>query len=147
MRTTPFDEIDRLFDRMNRRLADFDYGMDDVGRWEAGMARTSGLRMDVADYDDELVVVADLPGFEKEEIDLSVSEDTLTVTAERTMDQEDESDVYVRRERSSRSVRRSITLPATVDADEASASYTNGVLTITLPKLAGSDSDHRIDID
>lgn len=147
MRTTPFDDIDRLFDRMNRRLAALDDGMGDVGRFEAGLARLTGPSMDVADYGEKLVVVADLPGFEKADIDLSVTENALTVTAERETDEEAESDVYVRRERSTRSVRRTVSLPAGVDADGASASYVNGVLTVTLPKLDDDESAHRIDVD
>lgn len=147
MRTTPFDDIDRLFDRMNRRLAALDEGMGDVGRFEAGLTRLGGPSMDVADYGEKLVVVADLPGFEKADIDLSVTENALTVTAERETDEEAESDVYVRRERSTRSVRRTVSLPTTVDADGASASYVNGVLTVTLPKLDDDESAHHIDID
>lgn len=147
MRTTPFDDIDRLFDRMNRRLAALDEGVGDVGRWEGGLARLTGPSVDVADYGEELVVVADLPGFEKSDIDLSVGEDALTVRAERETDESAESDVYVRRERSSRSVSRTVPLPAAVDADAASASYVNGVLTVTLPKLDTDESSHRIDID
>lgn len=147
MRMTPFDEMDRFFDRMNRRLSDLDYGFDDVGRFEGGMGRLSGVSVDVADYGEEIVVVADLPGFEKEHIDLSVTEDSLTVKASREHDEEAESDAYVRRERSSRSVRRTVSLPATVDADGATASYANGVLTVTLPKVADEGDAHRIVID
>lgn len=147
MRTTPFDDIDRLFDRMNRRLAALDESMGDVGRFEAGLTCLGGPSMDVADYGEKLVVAADLPGFEKADIDLSVTENALTVSAERETDEEAESDVYVRRERSTRSVRRTVSLPAGVDADDASASYVNGVLTVTLPKLDDDESTHRIDVD
>lgn len=146
MRTTPFDDIDRLFDRMNRRLAALEEGAGDAGRWEAGLARLTGPSVDVADHGEELVVVADLPGFEKADIDLSVADDALTVRAERETDESAESDVYVRRERTSRSVRRTVPLPVTVDADAASATYVNGVLTVTLPKHDGGESARRIDI-
>lgn len=140
MRTTPFDDIDRLFDRMNRRFAEFEHGFDEMGRFD-------GMRMDVSDDGEEIVVVADLPGFEKEDIDLSVTEDALTVSATREQDESDESETYVHRERSSESVRRTISLPAMVDADDASASYVNGVLTVTLPKMEESEDAHRIDIE
>lgn len=147
MRTTPFDDIDRLFERMNRRFAEFDSNLGEMDRWSAPMGGIRGISMDVANYDEEIVVVADLPGFEKENIDLSVTDDSLTVKATRESDEESESDAYVRRERSSESVQRSISLPAMVDADATSASYNNGVLTVTLPKLEKGEGSHRIDID
>lgn len=146
MRTTPFDDIDRLFDRMNRRFADFDYGFDEGNRFD-GVTHMGGMRMDVVDDGDEILVVADLPGFDKEEITLSVTEKALTISATREQDESDESEAYVRRERSSESVRRTVSLPSMVDSDEASASYKNGVLTVTLPKTEPSEDGHRIDID
>lgn len=151
MRTTPFDEIDRLFDRMNRRFADFDHAthgdrIRGVGRFD-GLSGFGGVRMDVSDDGETIVVVADLPGFAKADIDLSVTEDALTVSATREQDDEEESDAYVRRERSSRSIRRTVSLPATVDADAASATYRNGVLTVTLPRLETDDDVHRIDVE
>lgn len=142
MRTNTFDDIDRLFDRMNR-VAGFD------GAWSdrtGDSPRSTDTRIDVADNGEELVVSADLPGFEREEIELSVDEDRLHVSASHARESTDEEEQYVRRERANRSVQRSLSLPVAVDAASASASYTNGVLTVTLPKRA-DESGHRIDID
>ena len=137
MRTDSFDEIDRLFDRMNRVT-----GFDD-GRLWSGEGET---RVDLSEHDDELVVVADLPGFEREEIDLSVDDDRLVIAASHGEATGDEAESYLRRERRATAIRRTIELPVAVDAAAAGASYTNGVLTVTLPKLVESEG-HRIDVE
>ncbi|MFC7097806.1 Hsp20/alpha crystallin family protein [Halobaculum marinum] len=149
---TPFDEMNRAFDRMSRNFGRMD--LSDFGRVNWGDLdgmRRSGIDIDVAEYDDEIAVVADLPGFSNEQIDLTVRDGVLSIAAERTMesDEGDESGAYLRRERRAESLRRSITLPAEVMEDDASATYSNGVLTVTLPKVTveeGSDS-HHIDVN
>ena len=142
MRTNTFDDIDRLLDRMNRFA-----GFDD-GAWDGDSMQSSTMKVDMSDHGDELVVVADLPGFERDEIDLSVDGDRLTIAGSHQVDTEDEDEErsYVHRERASRTVRRTIALPVETDAEAASATYSNGVLTVTLPTLEDS-TGHRIDID
>ncbi|MFW5911697.1 MAG: Hsp20/alpha crystallin family protein [Halolamina sp.] len=148
MRTDTFDEIDRLFDRMHR-FAGIDEG-DGWGDHVLSWNDHGGLRVDLSEDDDDLIVVADLPGFDREEIDLSVADERLVIAASHDeMDEETDGEKdgnYLRRERRASTVRRSIDLPVAVDADGAEASYTNGVLTVTLPKQAESEG-HRIDVD
>jgi HSP20 family protein len=148
-RSNPFEEIERTFERMSRQF-------DEMGRqWDgwppSGMqVRSHDVSVDVADYDDSVVVMADLPGYEREEIDLTIDGDRLSIAASRTRESEsgDAAGEYVRRERRSESVRRSVTLPAAVDESAASATYTNGVLTVRLPKLETDEHDsHRIDVE
>ncbi|QLG29097.1 Hsp20/alpha crystallin family protein [Halorarum halophilum] len=144
-RMTPFDDMNRVFDRMSRQFDETWGGIDQ-------MRRLDGPAVDVAEYDDEIVVVVDLPGLSKEDIDLSVRGDTLSISAERSIEQDEESEegAWVRRERRAESVRRRIGLPDEVHEDEASATYTNGVLTVTLPKVHvddDGDDDHRIDVN
>lgn len=136
MRTDTFDEIDRLFDRMHRFT-----GFDGTPGW-GGEGET---RVDLSEHDDELVVVADLPGFDREEIDLSLDGDRLVIAASHEATADEDEEQYIRRERRSTTVRRRIDLPVAVDAEGASATYTNGVLTVTLPKL-GEREGHRIDV-
>lgn len=144
MRTTTFDDIESLFDRMHR-FAGIDEG-DGWGDHVLGWNDHGGVRVDLTEHDDDLVVVADLPGFDREEIDLSVEGAHLRIGASHEETEDDESEQYLRRERRAEAVRRSIRLPVDVDAEAASATYTNGVLTVTLPKQAESDG-HRIDVD
>ena len=146
-----FERMNRQFEEMNRQFAQF----AETPALEAGesipavtVKEQGTMQVDVAHYDGNVVVTADLPGFEKEDIDLSIAGDALTIRADAEYDSADESETYIRRERRRRSMRRTIGLPVAVHEDEASASYTNGVLTVTLPEMETEDEDsHRIDID
>lgn len=140
---TPFDEMNRMFDRMSRNVGRMDWGDLDA-------IRRSGIDVDVAEYDDEVVVMADLPGFDRDHIDLTVREGVLSIAAEREQARDDDTGAYLRRERRAESLRRSITLPAEVVEDDASATYSNGVLTVTLPKVhmdQEDDEGHHIDVN
>jgi HSP20 family protein len=151
-----FERMARQFDEMNRQFAAFadsrpalESGSDSDGSaWLPALGQ-GGVQIDVAEYDDEIVVTADLPGFEKADIDLSIAGDALTIRADRDVQAEHDSGNYVRRERRHRSVRRTVPLPATVREDETSASYANGVLTVTLPRetIGGDDDSHHIDVE
>lgn len=143
-RSTPFEELDAMMERMSRQF-------DEMGRRfdESGMIRTHEVAIDVADEGEQLRIVADLPGFEKEDIDLAVANGVLTIRGNREMESEEGDGEYLRRERRSQSMKRSISLPEEIDEEGARASYSNGVLTVTLPKLAPdyTDESRRIDID
>jgi HSP20 family protein len=140
-RSTPFDEIERAFERMARQFDEMNSRFDG---WSAESA--AGIRVDVADYDDEIVVTADLPGFEKEDIDISVADRRLSIEATHEVETDESGDAYVRRERRHESMRRSIQLPEAVDEAGASASYVNGVLTVSLPKIEVDEDSHHIDV-
>ena len=136
-RRDPFDEIEELFEQLNSGFADL------TGEFEGAVG--GGIHVDVADADDAIVVVADVPGYEPEDIDVSVSDRQLTIAAERGSESGTDDDAqYYRRERTRQSVSRTVTLPTAVDEHEASASYENGVLTVELPK---ADGDEGIDIE
>ncbi|GAA0669828.1 Hsp20/alpha crystallin family protein [Natronoarchaeum mannanilyticum] len=136
----PFDEFERMLERMNQQLGQFEGGANvQVGG--------SSASVDVADQGDEFVVTADLPGYDTEDIDLTLADDTVRIEAEREEEMEDEDEQYIRRERRHQRVSRSVPLPEAVDEDSVSASYNNGVLTVTLPKRHGVDDGHHIDIE
>jgi HSP20 family protein len=132
----PFEDLEKMFDRMSRQ---FD---------ESGVSRLRDVSVDVAERDGDIVVTADLPGYEKSDIDVAVSGRELTIEAERSGESEERDENYIRRERSHRRVSRSLMLPEEVVEAEASASYKNGVLTVTLPReTADEDEDsHSIDV-
>jgi len=139
----PFEELDELIERMNRQFGElsrtFDTGVDPV---------LSDISVDVADTGDELVVTADLPGFSEEDIDLRADEESITLEATAETETVDEDANYHRKERRHQSVSRRVPLPEAVDAAAASASYTNGVLTVTLPKLdPDAAGGHTIDVE
>lgn len=139
-RYSPFEELDALFERMGRG-----FDVDAGHRFDFDSGHRA-FDADVRTDDESVVVSADLPGFDREDIDVSLDGRTLTVRAERTTGSDDEADDYVRRERRHDSVSRRLRLPVEVDEDGAEAAYNNGVLTVSLPRVDGDDG-HHIDID
>ncbi|WP_020222210.1 Hsp20/alpha crystallin family protein, partial [Halarchaeum acidiphilum] len=75
-RRNPFDDIDRLFDRLNRQFEDAAEMLEEG----QGDAFGSGFAVDVEDADDEFVVTVDLPGFEKEDVDVRVQDRSLSIS-------------------------------------------------------------------
>jgi HSP20 family protein len=92
--------------------------------------------VDITEEKDRILVKADLPGMRQEEISVEVSDGVLTIKGERKRETESKEGKTYRVERSYGSFLRSFTLPAGVDAAKVNAAYKNGVLEVTLPKLA-----------
>lgn len=90
--------------------------------------------IDVVDREKEVVVRAQLPGFKKSDLDVSIAERTLTIKGATREEQKEERDNYFHQEIRTGSVNRSVLLPADVDAGKAQATYKDGVLELTLPK-------------
>jgi HSP20 family protein len=90
--------------------------------------------MDVFETKDSVVVKLEVPGIKQEDVQISVEDNTLTVSGERKHEAEVNEEGYHRMERAHGSFQRSVLLPPTVDADRAKATYQNGVLEIQLPK-------------
>ena len=89
--------------------------------------------LDLYQDKDNVVAVVELPGMKKEDIDISLRDGTLTISGERKS-QTSNGEKAERTERYIGRFRRSVTLPTRVDADKISASYRDGILTVTLPK-------------
>jgi HSP20 family protein len=94
--------------------------------------------LDMMDCGNEVVLRADLPGLEKDEIQIEVQDGELTLRGERKDDHEEHGDDYHRVERWEGSFMRTIPIPAGVDADQISAQMNNGVLEVHMPKSAES---------
>jgi HSP20 family protein len=103
-------------------------------------------RVDVTENDQEVKITAELPGLEEKDIDVSLSNDMLTLKGEKKAEQEDKGENYYRMERSYGSFQRSIQLPAEVDGDKVEATFKKGVLNITLPKLHPGQGVKKISI-
>jgi len=106
----------------------------------------TGVDVDVVDDGEDVVVVADLPGFEKDEISVQADDHRLRISAEQAEEKEEEEKDYYKRERTQRTLSRTVTLPVEVNVDESSASYDNGVLSVRLPKVEMAEGE-EIDID
>ena len=90
--------------------------------------------LDLYQTADNVVAVVEVPGMRKEDIDISLHDGMLTIAGERTSVANDGGENAERTERFSGKFRRSISLPARVDAGKVSATYKDGILTVTLPK-------------
>jgi HSP20 family protein len=92
------------------------------------------IAVDMTETDGRIVVEADLPGLKSEDVDVSVTENTLTLKGEFKSDEEGERGNVHFRERRYGSFQRSIPLPTAIDADAAEAEFKDGVLKVILPK-------------
>ncbi|MEL0537967.1 Hsp20/alpha crystallin family protein [Staphylococcus debuckii] len=107
------------------------------------------VKTDISEKNNQYILKADLPGFEKKDINLSYNEGTLTISAKRSIESrtEDEEGRVIQRERSDSSVKREFSF-SNIKSDEISAHYRDGVLTVTLPKRTEDNSaSSNISID
>lgn len=94
----------------------------------------SEFPIDLSETEDDVEVKASLPGVEPSELDVSVKDDVLTIKAEHRDETEEKEREFYRREIRHGAVRRAVKLPVTVDAEKAEASFSNGLLSLRLPK-------------
>lgn len=126
----------RLRDEMNRLFDSSLYGRAIVPGWFERRARYP--RLNLAETADTLTVECELPGVDKEDIDISVEGGVLRVRGVRKPPEDRQAERYHRRERGFGEFERSIELPAKVDAANVNARLTDGVLEIVLSKLPES---------
>src|SRR5713226_3767025 len=118
------DEVNRLFTGNVARAFD-----------DEGIARGSwSPSVDIYENKDQIVLEAELPGMKREDFDLSVENNVITLRGERHFEKKDEADNYHRVERAYGGFLRSFTLPNSVSGEGATADYRNGVLRVVLPK-------------
>ncbi len=103
------------------------------GRWPA-FAEEGVLPVDVYETEDSVVVEAACPGIKPEDVDISITGDTLTIKGETKFEEKVERENYIRQERRCGSFCRAVTLPGGLENDKAEADFEDGVLTITFPK-------------
>jgi len=90
--------------------------------------------LSVAETRDKLIVTAEIPGMDAKDIDISVSNDVLTIKGEKKQEKEEKEENYHLLERSYGAFSRSVKLPAEIDVEKIDATYKQGILKITLPK-------------
>src|SRR5881394_4626192 len=131
VRYDPFRDLRTLQEEVNRLFTgSIPRSFDDEG-----MARGAwSPSVDIYENKEQIVLEAELPGMRREDFDLSVENNVITLRGERHFEKKDDTDNYHRVERAYGSFTRSFTLPQTVSAEGANAEYNNGVLRVTLPK-------------
>jgi HSP20 family protein len=128
-REHPLERLQRDFDTLFNRL---------MGGWLSPFGQDVGsVRLwdfDVSENDQEVVVRAEVPGFEENELDVQLNNDVLTIKAEKEQKGNGREEY--------RSYQRSVTLPPGIDAEAARATYRNGVLELHFPRAAGAQPRH-----
>lgn len=170
-RRDPFDEIEDLLERMGREFEELGGTLEGPGPEVPRFPGAREVDVDVIEDDESITVVADLPGFDADDVDVEFRDDALVIAGSREESSEfgvadagdtdeagepdadaagdaaDDEVRYHRRERRLRSVSRRIPIPEPVEADAATASFDAGVLTVTLPKRSPDDDrGHTIDV-
>lgn len=155
----PFKSLERQFERMQQQFEQAlemwnvdQFGTPGASAEAETSMTTTGMGIDLADRGEEFVLTADVPGFEKDDVQLRLADDTLHITAKRehetTEEPEGDEEFYIRNERERRSLSRSVRLPEPIDEDGVEATYKNGVVTLTLPKQEPTEPSGRtIDIE
>jgi HSP20 family protein len=150
---SPFSLMRRFSEEMDQVFGEFGFG----GGLASGFGRELGRLADLEgsmwlpqveafERGGQLIVRADLPGLTKDDINVDITDDAIKIRGERQQEKEENDEGYYRSERSYGSFYREIPLPAGVNADEANATFRNGVLEITMPAPARQTSSRRIEI-
>jgi HSP20 family protein len=116
-------EMDRVFDRFFEPRWD---EVESAGEWAP--------KVDVSETKDAVVVKAEIPGVEQKDINVSLQDQVLTITGEKHQEKEEKSEKYHRVERSWGAFTRALPMPVAVSGDKVTASFKDGMLTVTLPK-------------
>jgi HSP20 family protein len=131
VRWEPFRDLISLREAMDR-LFEESFIRPRAG-WLAPLGGEA-LAVDVYETDQDVVVKSSVPGVKPEDIDITITGDTLTIKGESKIEEKVEKANYIRQERRYGAFSRSVTLPTTIVAEKAKAEFENGVLTLTLPK-------------
>lgn len=136
----PFEEMERMMDRV---FGDFP-GRGWMRPWRTEwpewpeFAELRMPKIDMIDRDEDILIRAELPGVEKKDLEISMSDTAVTIKATTRREEKEEKGDYYRCEISRGTYARTLTLPTTVESAKAKANLKDGVLELTLPKIEKS---------
>ncbi len=135
----PYAEFERFFERMLGRewRKPFNWGLPAWGEL-MGLPEARLPSIDVLDQDDHIVVRAEIPGVDKNDLNVSINGNVLSIKGETKREEKREDGNYFRHEISRGAFFRSVTLPSNADASKANAVLTDGVLEVTVGKAGGA---------
>jgi HSP20 family protein len=142
--SSPFNVLQR---QMNRLLEDV-FGSD-ANLFPQASEPARGMlspRIEVTETENDIRVIAELPGVKEQEIEVSLDEGMLSLRAEKKVERKEERENIHFSERSYGMFQRTLQLPFQVDPDQVSAAFENGVLTITVPKPKGREQKRKIEV-
>lgn len=133
---SPFDEMDRWFENFFPRgwMRPFRAQWPSWGELAAPLEGRMP-KVDVVDRDEEIIVRAEVPGVAKDDLDISVTDNSVTIKGETKRETKEEKGDYYRCEISRGSFARTLTLPSNVDSENVKAKFDDGVLELTMPKV------------
>jgi len=131
IRWDPFKDLITLREKMNRL---FEEVFTSRGEERELVGGTWTPSVDIYETENALVLTAELPGIDEDDVEIKIEDNTLTLKGERKLEKETKEENYHRIERSYGSFYRSFTLPHYIDQDKIEAIHENGVLKITMPK-------------
>lgn len=137
---TPFADVDRLFQAMNRRFSDV-FGVEPFAGFPSfdfrpawGPAGVRPVYSDIVDEGDRFAIRSDLPGVKKDDIQVSLHGSRVEISATTTHETSSDGRGTIYRERSQGSYFRALDLPDEIEPEKVEAKFVDGVLTLTLPK-------------
>jgi HSP20 family protein len=134
-----FSDLDRRLDPFRRRFWRSPFGrtvLDLEPLWHGEPGWAVKPVVDVVEKDKSYEIKAELPGIDAKNVELKVANGTLTIKGEKKEQKEEKKENYYLSERRFGSFQRSFAMPTGVDADKIEAAFSNGILTVTLPKSA-----------
>jgi HSP20 family protein len=144
VRWDPAVEVDSLQSEVNRLFDSFFSGSGS-GRGNGGGVRRWVPPIDLAETEEELVLTADLPGLDEDDVAIEIKDRVLTISGERRDRREEQGKGWHRIERSAGRFARSLALPEGVDAERVGAHFDRGVLEVRIPKPEAR-KPHRVEI-
>ena len=145
----PFNRKNNNLSRANTGFEDFYNMLDDFfsdGLMPARNLLRDTFKIDIEEKDNEFSVEAEMPGINRDEIDLSIDDDNFCISVNRTEETNKDRKNYIHRERRASSMSRRIRLSG-AKLDEIKAKLEDGVLTVTVPKEIKSSASRKIDIE
>jgi HSP20 family protein len=122
-----FERLEKEFEKIRKR-------MEEIARAEFRPLKAREFPIDIKEREDELIIEAEIPGIKKENIEINLTENSLSIKAEKKEKKEEKEEGYLHRERSYFGFHRVISLPVAVIPEKAKASYQDGILRIVVPK-------------
>jgi len=108
-------------------------------KWPMDIDMERSFRLDVIDHDKELIVRGELPGVEKDDVEVTIAGNRLMIEAEREFEEVDEKEEFYRHELGYGKLTRTVALPDEVDLDKVHAELKDGILKVTLPKIRAAE--------
>lgn len=140
--SSPLADIEKNFQELEKRLEEaFSDGWRFPSRWEmpdwSRFARLKDMtpKVDVIDRVDDILVRADVPGVKRENLDVTLTDNTITIKGKTSEQKKEEKGDYFRSETMKGAFTRTLYLPSDVDGNRAESSFENGVLEVVVPKL------------